>query len=83
MTPARKGGSSAPAQASQRSRRNPHSLSSPSAATSAPELTHDCCCPPPLATLPQARTPAAQALMKELTEAHSFYTTPAGSNDDW
>jgi hypothetical protein len=32
---------------------------------------------------PQARTPAAQALMSELRESKSFYITPAGSNDDW
>ncbi len=31
----------------------------------------------------QAKAPAAQALMKELSEQHSFYVTPAGSNDDW
>ncbi|EFN56261.1 hypothetical protein CHLNCDRAFT_145111 [Chlorella variabilis] len=31
----------------------------------------------------QARAPAAQALMRELGEAKSFYVTPAGSNDDW
>ena len=36
--------------------------------------------PPPL---PQAKTPEAQALLKELSAAHSFYVTPAGSNDDW
>lgn len=31
----------------------------------------------------QARAPAAQQLLRELTEAGSFYATPAGSNDDW
>ncbi|KAL4853023.1 Proteinaceous RNase P 2 [Chlorella vulgaris] len=31
----------------------------------------------------QARTPAAQALMKRLTDNHSFYVAPHGSNDDW
>ncbi|PSC70853.1 pentatricopeptide repeat [Micractinium conductrix] len=32
---------------------------------------------------PQAKAPDAQALLKQLTAEHSFYTTPAGSNDDW
>ncbi|KAL4448170.1 hypothetical protein ABPG75_005389 [Micractinium tetrahymenae] len=32
---------------------------------------------------PQARAPAAQELLRQLTEAGSFYATPAGSNDDW
>ena len=31
----------------------------------------------------QAKAPEAQALLKELSGAHSFYVTPAGSNDDW
>ncbi len=34
-------------------------------------------------TRPQARAPAAQELLRQLTEAGSFYATPAGSNDDW
>ena len=40
---------------------------------------------PPLLLLPsrQAKAPDAQALLKQLTAEHSFYTTPAGSNDDW
>jgi proteinaceous RNase P len=38
--------------------------------------------PLPLPSL-QAKTAEAQALLKELSDAHSFYVTPAGSNDDW
>lgn len=32
---------------------------------------------------PEAKAPAAQALLEEMRAAGQFYATPAGSNDDW